>query len=648
MPVPINNPYYTPAALVAPTPATVTYSSVGGGGGGGANESTPVSAGRGLAAQFPLHPALYEPPHPSRGINLRDRLSTHVAPHSIVQTTTFEGLPPPAPGYPLQHQFGTEDSGLPLSSDLRAGDLAAGGPAIGSHEWQMEVETFVDDLVNLELARRTAGTAGGDITSSGPAGRATEASFERGRTHPQSPPSYVMAPPPGESSERVSFAPVHHTNGVHGGGNQYRMPGEHFPAEYRAMGPGPWEAPVNSGLALTNTPVVHHVRNLTNQFNQFARQPGVATPTTQGIIRTASMSSPFHHLGSTVGGKPLEFSKASKAYIEKLSRAGLTISISQGVPELFQAFSLIMPVIQADAGCHATTREQCEWIYRAVGEIVPFTMWSTFELRAKAELQAVTSMDELVAVMGKYLFKVDSSPAAAKSAFENFKLSPHHATQLAHGAAQQLNRCRQGFLGATAFVDGCVSMLSGFPEVITTTVNSYWKVGQGASLLAHHGIQAHIFNEDVLTDIGIHMLEFLEKVQLLVPRGLLPSKPPSPARPPVPPIAVGAMGAFRGSCLNCREQGHAWRSCTLARREDFPICTHTVCVTKDRHIGHSLSRCFVEHPELAWNRRPPPSTVESPTKKKKVAFVNETDTAPPSNPPNDTMVRESQLPPGEQ
>lgn len=345
-------------------------------------------------------------------------------------------------------------------------------------------------------------------------------------------------------------------------------------------GGGHSSSPLRGGTSVSSShsPVVDGVRNLATQF------AGLGTSSKFPRLRASPAVSPFRGLAATPLSKPLDFYKLSERYAGSLKHAGLVISGSTSIPDLFQAYRHIMPIIKSDAMRHITVGEQVDWIFKSVGELVPHTMWSTFLLRAKVELLAVASADELIAVLGTYLFKIDSSPAAAKQLFDQFQLPL--SDQLTFGASLQLDRSSQAFLSPSTFVDGCIKMLGLFSSNISHEVLTYWRVGEGASFLASLGPGAHVFNEDSLMSVGIHMLDYLEKVQRLVQ--LLPVQPPA-----APPTKIG-VGAFNTRpCLNCRDTSHRWKECPEALRADFPVCTLPACVQRGSQVGHVLSRCFL-------------------------------------------------------
>jgi len=269
-----NNPYYQPAAASAVNGSgltLVTPSSGGGGGGGGALALALAPAGRGLAGE----PNRATPGSPSRGIHWHDRWDIPPSiPRAALSPTTF----------PIQGQLPSQ-AGMGRVPAPRAA-ATSGAPAPGSAQWQMEIDTFVDDLVNMELARRDAATSGrrnlsddggelgGHGGESGGGPRFNEdPRFTPTRTSERlgadglvrSPGDPMLQLAPAEYVRSNNDGRAAEGGGGSAGGGRYRAPVVQFNTAYSNVGPrgtlggGQWGA--------VNTPVVNHVRNLAQQFN---------------------------------------------------------------------------------------------------------------------------------------------------------------------------------------------------------------------------------------------------------------------------------------------------------------------------------------------------------------------------------------------
>jgi hypothetical protein len=381
----------------------------------------------------------------------------------------------------------------------------------------------------------------------------------------------------------------------------------------------------------SSTPIVANVRaNLSQRFNSLV---GGFQPM-GGSNRLLSGMSPFratppvgHDREVGVLTPRRDFNKALKNYHDKLKRSNLTIATSMPLTTLYEVFQVITPLVVQDAVELDSVQGQLDWLYKSFADLVPLQMWKTFEYKAKTELQAVRSLSELTAVLGRYLFKVDSNPMGMKTLFDNYKLNIH-SEYLEQGAAMQLDRAKQAFLSPSTFVEGCIAMLAAYPTV-QNTINLYWKVGEGARLLTSFGDGIHVFNEGLLEEVGVHMLNYLEKVQRTLPAvgtkkvmasiiGIVNENPID--------IPNNTLPGSGGSCKNCDLQGHVWKVCPSPLREDFPKCTYARCIDKGKHVGHLETQCFRKHPELANknSRKREGPRFESPPKRSRVMESEDT------------------------
>jgi hypothetical protein len=333
--------------------------------------------------------------------------------------------------------------------------------------------------------------------------------------------------------------------------------------------------------------------------------------------------------GGTAGIVPgnRDRSKAWKVYVEKLSSTNLTITATAAVTTLNETFLTVAPMILQDALECTDLRAQLDWIWNAFKHLTPRVMWDSFVLKSSSSIGLVRSTDDLLDLLARHLFKEASNPTAARQQFDSWSFD-YRSKYLETLAMELLTLAQAGFLSPDTYVNRVILLLARTP--VATVVNNYWKLEAGANYLDSLGLQAFNYDKAVLQQTGQHMLMYLGKVQTL-----LPALQSISTTTPQPGIVAAVSSTGTGiPCKNCHRTGHRWQDCDKPYSASFPRCANATCIAKNKHLGHLVVDCWIEHPELRERRkkrgasRSPPAPA-SPSKRGKlftagrtVSFVN--------------------------
>ena len=292
-------------------------------------------------------------------------------------------------------------------------------------------------------------------------------------------------------------------------------------------------------------------------------------------------------------------SKTLKSYKEKLEGHKLLWSLTTPITKLNEAFKLIGPIIMRDARTLGDSRLQMDWTWSAFQELTPTLMWEAFTLNAQEDILRVTTLDDLLQLLAQHLFKHHLNPESARRQFESFSFE-YRTTYLQSMAMELLSLAKTSFVSGILYVDKVIAMSAKCP--VGNTIRDFWKVGEGATYIARMGRQAFMADPVSLDALGRQMLQFLERVQSLLPA--LVDKVEK-VNPITPTDVIGALngGNRRFPCKNCDATSHGWQRCPLPYKLDFPRCTYAVCVSRNKSLGHTLDQCFQAHPELLRERQ---------------------------------------------
>ena len=364
------------------------------------------------------------------------------------------------------------------------------------------------------------------------------------------------------------------------------------------------QAPRNGMPPLPTAPGYNVPTPSINLGASFNRVAAMASPAAPPLFREA-LFSPFHGgspaptPGSGGGGSTMgqwDRSKMLKNYKEKLEGSKLLWSATTSITKLNEAFKVIGPIIMRDARTWGDPRQQMDWAWSAFQELTPIMMWEAFTLNAHEDIGLASTLEDLIQLLAKHLFKQHLNPDSSRRQFEAFSFE-YRTTYLQSMAMELLSLAKTGCVSGALYVDKVLEMASKCPAA--TTIRDFWKVGEGATYLTQMGM--HAFNADPtsLDALGRRMLHFLERVQTLLP-ALVEKVPPTA---PVIAALRGGKGSIPFPCKNCGLSTHYWNQCPLPYKPDFPRCTHAICVSRNKFLGHTLETCFNEHPDLRIKKR---------------------------------------------